>query len=1647
MKKFFLLATLFITVALQAQIEQDDTILYGNEWINYDQSYYRIEVDKDKIYRISYQELLNAGVFESNAALQGANFQLFYRGKEQAIYVSESATFQSGDYIEFFGQKNDGWLDQFLYETKEHQLNPTYSMYTDVSTYFLTWRSNTSNKRIENQENRLIDLPERTPYCWMESRLNYAERYQAGREYGSNSESIACAYDLGEGYAKATFEATQQFFLQTPHVFKAGPDAQVKARLYTKQGTHFYDWQLNEESFGQVTANGWSVNTSEATVNSNTLKVSNRLRIKGLSEATDRFHMVETSIRYPRTFDFSEQQQITFSLPATTEGHYLEIQNFGTTEASILYDLTNQKRLIPTEENGVLKVYLPPSETATELYLTSEAQIETSLNITARNFEQYDFENSTYDYILLSHSKLIDEENRYLQQYADYRASVAGGNFRPLIVDVTQLYDQFGYGVNRHEIGIKNFLQLAHQNWDSEYLFIVGKGIDRDKMRKRTFNENFDLVPSYGYPNADYLFTTFDDSSVPSMAVGRIAAYTPEHVRIYLKKIKEHDSVFSTAQQTLEDKEWTKRVLHFAGGDANIQAYIRNTLTNLKSKLDTSFYGSNAIVFAKGSSQVVSDAPEQVSNYINDGTAMLTFFGHSAPSTLDFNLGAAREYNNKGRYPFFYAIGCNTNRVFDVSSTLSEEWVLIEDKGAIGFFGSTWTTQLANLANYALVFYDNLGKDNYGERLGQVITATMADYGQNGNFSAEQTKQVLMLHGDPAIQLYSYDEADYLINKQESKVEPNILDLQQDSFQVNLTLHNIGKHIEDTLDVLVEHQLADGSWRTLTTLQMAAPDFKKELTINLAIGDKAAFATGRNQLRFTLDPDNQIVEGPTGAESNNQELLTFFVARSDVQPIFPENFSIVTTNDVNLQASTTDAFSNSATYFIEIDTTTHFDSPLKKTTSITQTGGVISWRPEMNWKNDRVYYWRIGLDNAVTETEEVNWRVRSFTYVEEGITEGWNQGHHFQFERNNYTSSSYLNEQLEFDELIKSMRIINTTSGSGQLADAVALFEDGFRTGVNNFPCGNGTYRNGRLNLVVFNETTLSRYGGLNPWVSCWGPGSWHMFDPNLQEDRGKLISVLENMQRGDYGIFYTTQMNPTRGYAADEWATDSLVFGKNIFQAFEERTDPQLLRQVAEQQNPYILIFQADNADFEIGEDLADNRNEVIEVESTFRGRQTEGSFYSVPIGPARNWQRLVWQTEAPELSDTAMVKIYGMASEISEPLLLDSTAVQSLDLSAIDAVEFPYLQLEYYAKDEANRTPVQLNYWRVGYESFTDIALAPNITFDWYADELQQGDTLQMQVELVNPTNFSTDSIEVRYTIIDAQNGQSTYQKQYPPLAAQSSQTIDWSLPTLTLSGTTQLLIEANPTPNFEENYFFNNTGIREFQVAVDRRNPLLDVMFDGARISNGDVVAAQPLIHVSLYDDNPYLILNDTNTLEIGILYPSGELKRFFYDETVLSFQKATKEDNQASAIFKPTFTENGIYQLQVFGRDRSNNLAGDYVYAVNFEVVLEEFISEFSVHPNPFSETTQFVFDWKGANIPGDIQIDIFSSTGQLVRTFESNDLGQIRIGKNRTTIDWNGNDALGQRLASGIYFYRVMAQTSNSGTKMVEISSGKMVKVD
>ena len=88
---------------------------YGNEWINYNQSYYKFPVSTEGVVKIYQTDLINAGIAVSS--LDPRNIQIFNRGAEIRLHIEgeSDGSFDAGDFIELYIKGNDGFADEKFY--------------------------------------------------------------------------------------------------------------------------------------------------------------------------------------------------------------------------------------------------------------------------------------------------------------------------------------------------------------------------------------------------------------------------------------------------------------------------------------------------------------------------------------------------------------------------------------------------------------------------------------------------------------------------------------------------------------------------------------------------------------------------------------------------------------------------------------------------------------------------------------------------------------------------------------------------------------------------------------------------------------------------------------------------------------------------------------------------------------------------------------------------------------------------------------------------------------------------------------------------------------------------------------------------------------------------------------------------------------------------------------------------------------------------------------------------------------------------------------------------------------------------------------------------------------------------------------------
>jgi len=119
--------------------------------------------------------------------------------------------------------------------------------------------------------------------------------------------------------------------------------------------------------------------------------------------------------------------------------------------------------------------------------------------------------------------------------------------------------------------------------------------------------------------------------------------------------------------------------------------------------------------------------------------------------------------------------------------------------------------------------------------------------------------------------------------------------------------------------------------------------------------------------------------------------------------------------------------------------------------------------------------------------------------------------------------------------------------------------------------------------------------------------------------------------------------------------------------------------------------------------------------------------------------------------------------------------------------------------------------------------------------------------------------------------------------------------------------------------------------------------------------------------------------------------------------------------------------GSHTLKIKAWDTYNNSAEQ---TLNFVVVSDGELNIENVlnYPNPFVNYTEFWFNHNKPNAPLEVQVQIFTVSGKLVKTINRNVQTTGTLSRN---ITWNGLDDFGNKIGKGVYVYKLTVNDTTS----------------
>ncbi len=215
----------------------------------------------------------------------------------------------------------------------------------------------------------------------------------------------------------------------------------------------------------------------------------------------------------------------------------------------------------------------------------------------------------------------------------------------------------------------------------------------------------------------------------------------------------------------------------------------------------------------------------------------------------------------------------------------------------------------------------------------------------------------------------------------------------------------------------------------------------------------------------------------------------------------------------------------------------------------------------------------------------------------------------------------------------------------------------------------------------------------------------------------------------------------------------------------------------------------------------------------------------------------------------------------------------------------------------------------------------------------------------------------------------------------------------------------------------------GINE-NAPEDTTGPELTAFMNDESFVDGGTTNSSPNLILKLSDisgintsitavDHDIVAILDDNQAEPIILND-------FYETELNDFTKG-------EVNFKFRDLDVGLHTLKIKAWDTYNNSSE---ITLSFEVISDTKLSLENVlnYPNPFTNYTEFWFNHNKPNEPLEVQVQVFTVSGKLVKTI--NQTVQTNGGLSRS-ITWNGLDDFGNKIGKGVYVYKIKVTSSVS----------------
>lgn len=738
MKKPLVLAILFAVVAGAG-------VYFGTDWVRPIPSF-RVYVDGDAVYRLTWQQLADAGM--PYRSIPAAKVRLTHRGTAVPVrVVSEDERFGRGDWLEFRGERLEG-SGKFHHGYSHHNVyqlafegEPSPIMRTVPATARPAARpevATTPQTRLQHFEvDKLMirlnarELPKdvEEPELWFWHKLTHIDRRPFFKDLDLSDIDLA---------ADGTVDLTIRFHALSKAVHRRRRDQDLPPLP-----DHQVDITLNGEPLGSAQWDGKKahvveiedIDTSRFVVGPNRLELSVPKRVQPGEEEpwVDVVMLDWVDLRYPRLPNVGAPYRSQILADLAVDGIAPETVLHFVSEAPRVTAFGDSGTWIeaadlgpaPEGDGQVFAVPVLPEDRSYRV--VAGAAYGTPAVIEVDRPSDLRADTNRADYLMIAHRTLLGASERLAEFHRDRGLDVA-------LIDVQDIYDEWNGGIV-HPRAIRDFIAYAQTSWTApapRFVLFVGDAswdtknntaddanyanwVNRELLAGQgRFVDNTDrgvaryegeatasmraLIPTWsfasfeGHSASDNFFAaTQGDDMYPDIAVGRFPVIDPAEV----------DAIVDKTIDYLERAKvgpWKRKIVWITNEEP---AFQRRTDRSARMQQERGFEAVK--IYPQKAEDDNTEHQDALQEAFDDGQLIVHFFGHggrhiwrTGPPDFKknhdlFTLDHVDALEPNERLPMVLSMTCYS-APFDhpTADSIGEKFLRVEDRGAVAVFAASW---------------------------------------------------------------------------------------------------------------------------------------------------------------------------------------------------------------------------------------------------------------------------------------------------------------------------------------------------------------------------------------------------------------------------------------------------------------------------------------------------------------------------------------------------------------------------------------------------------------------------------------------------------------------------------------------------------------------------------------------------------------------------------------------------------------------------------------------------------------------------------------------------------------------------------------------------------------------------------------------